>query len=335
MKHTFAKLSIAATTLSLAACSSLAPSGAASTAPNPKLATLVGPGQLAHSSLPPSLQAIDPRMGRPRSMPTPIPRSEPYYQSAGAYQYPVSMGQLAVGDVDCPSSCPPIHLPTAPRVMLPTVQGVEHPATSAELYPDEYICDGGDEGLPTSVAKDGTVTLQFEETVGTFLDDDATRHVEPSNRVCVYAPSFAAVRTISRPITDHKVDKIAGIRRDSSLVGFEAPLGVLTGAKFDTGMETRVRSRPSEIDVDRSDSLMASATSTEKHVLMLNVFQEYNFLGDNELTAGTIAVIQEGLDAAVAWQQNDVPVIVGRDESLNQSAWPGRRPGVLRLRRSS
>lgn len=349
MKRTLALASVSSLALSLSACSSLgnavgvASTGVAKTggsyagvehtqmvsmqpAARPGVATLLGPGELAHSSLPPWLQAIDPRMAYRPSFARPVPRSQHYLDPA-AYQYPASSGQLSVLDGECPPSgqygcppqaaCPPYVYPTAPRVELPVIQGVEHPATNSELYPDEYLCDGGDQGRPTSVGKDGTIVLQFEETVGTFLDDDAARHVEPSTRVCVYAPSFGAVRTISQPILDHTYDSVSGVKDQLAAVGYEAPIALLGSEKIDTGMQTRVRARASEVDVDRGDALVANVLNAENHSKMLNVFQEYNFLGDKQLTAETIAIIKEGLTAAVAWDRSQGTAIYAKDDKLN------------------
>lgn len=321
MKRSIPLLSLSGLALSLSACSSLGPAAGVATTSGPELATLVGPGQLAHSSLPPSLQAIDPRVASRQQVPLPIPTSQPYLQQT-AYYMPASSGQFSVDDGACPPTgsgfAPACQLPVEPRVCLPVVQGVEQPATSSELYPDEYICDGGDEGLPTSVAKDGSVVLKFEETVGTFLDDNADRHVEPSTKVCVYAPSFGAVRSISQPILDHKYDRIAGMKEKVMASGYEAPVAISLGRQIDAGMQTRVRSRASEVDVDNGDALLANVTTAENHFKLINVFQGYGFMEDRTLEGNTIVIIKEGIAAAVSWQQGDAPSIFARDEKLNE-----------------
>ena len=61
--------------------------------------------------------------------------------------------------------------------------------------PDEYICDGGDDGLPVGVRADWRVDgLEQEDTVAHYDTLDGRVVVQPSNRVCIYAPRFAAVR---------------------------------------------------------------------------------------------------------------------------------------------
>lgn len=335
MKQTFSALAITGLTIGLTGCSSIG-EGVASTAslqphaPNGRVATLIGPGELSPASLPPSLRAMDPRRNMPQGhypqvayrpqYPASQPTSRPYLQPDMGAQEAAFMGQMAVDDV-APASgvsdyCPPQSYPIVPRVELPLIQGVERAATSAELFPDEYICDGGDEGFPTAVRDDGSVVLQFEETVGTFLDDHSERHIEPSTRVCVYAPAFGAVTTISRPVVEQIVGKVAGTHDHVGLVGYAAPIGPRIGEQTDTGHQTRMRSRPTEVDGQRVDANVGSVTQVEKHQRTLNVLQEFNFIGDKSLDGTTIAILNEGIDAAVAWQRNEAPIIAGRGETL-------------------
>ncbi|MBM4000294.1 MAG: DUF11 domain-containing protein [Planctomycetes bacterium] len=68
------------------------------------------------------------------------------------------------------------------------------------------MCDGGDRLLGTDVARDWTVRgIDPEDTVAHFDTVDGETHVTPSNRVCVYAPRFAAVRQLAEAVSgDHQ-----------------------------------------------------------------------------------------------------------------------------------
>ncbi len=62
---------------------------------------------------------------------------------------------------------------------------------------DEYICDGGDRETSVDVLRDWSVRgLEMEDTVAHYDTLTGETVVEPSNRVCIYAPRFAAVRTV-------------------------------------------------------------------------------------------------------------------------------------------
>jgi len=63
---------------------------------------------------------------------------------------------------------------------------------------DEYLCDGGDYGTPAGVRADWTVDgVEQEDAISHYDTVDGRTVVTPSNRVCIYAPRFAAVlRTV-------------------------------------------------------------------------------------------------------------------------------------------
>lgn len=64
-------------------------------------------------------------------------------------------------------------------------------------YRDEYVCDGNDRGAPATLGKDWDVNgIDLEDTVGHFETTSGRTVVSPSNRVCIYAPRFAAVRRV-------------------------------------------------------------------------------------------------------------------------------------------
>ena len=74
---------------------------------------------------------------------------------------------------------------------------------------DEYLCDGGDYGLPVGIRADWDVAgLEQEDTIAHYdtLADQVV--IEPSNRVCIYAPRFAAVRRAVGPLLEKRFDAV-------------------------------------------------------------------------------------------------------------------------------
>jgi len=62
---------------------------------------------------------------------------------------------------------------------------------------DEYLADGGDQGIPAAVTASRQVRgLEMEDTVAHFDTRDGQTIVEPSNQVCLYSPRFRAVRQV-------------------------------------------------------------------------------------------------------------------------------------------
>ncbi len=84
---------------------------------------------------------------------------------------------------------------------------------------DEYLCDGGDFGLPVGVrANDMLDGLEQEDTVAHFETHDGTTRVQPSNRVCIYAPRYGVVRRVVNPMGHLHLDVIDSIDLQESLV---------------------------------------------------------------------------------------------------------------------
>ncbi|QDU55876.1 DUF11 domain-containing protein [Aeoliella mucimassa] len=62
---------------------------------------------------------------------------------------------------------------------------------------DEYLCDGGDFYTPAGVGYDWQIKgLEQEDTITHYDTKDGRVIVKPSNRVCIYAPRFGAVRKV-------------------------------------------------------------------------------------------------------------------------------------------
>ncbi len=77
---------------------------------------------------------------------------------------------------------------------------------------DEYLCDGGDQNPGVQVRPNWRVDgLQLEDTVVHYDTVLGETYVEPSNRVCLYAPRFAAVRKVYGIVENDYQEHIAGL----------------------------------------------------------------------------------------------------------------------------
>jgi uncharacterized repeat protein (TIGR01451 family) len=77
---------------------------------------------------------------------------------------------------------------------------------------EEYLCDGGDTDVAVRIRADWSVDgLDTEDTVAHFDTLDGRTVVEPSNRACVYAPRFGAVRRVVVPAIDLLQEQPVGV----------------------------------------------------------------------------------------------------------------------------
>jgi uncharacterized repeat protein (TIGR01451 family) len=76
----------------------------------------------------------------------------------------------------------------------------------------EYLCDGGDSQLPAKVRADWSVDgVEPTDAIAHYDTLDGRTEVAPSNRVCIYAPRFGAVRRVDNLVVNEGQDRIAGL----------------------------------------------------------------------------------------------------------------------------
>ena len=94
-----------------------------------------------------------------------------------------------------------------------------------EWSKNEYLCDGGDRQEQVAVSPDWHVWgLHQEDTVAHFDTVHGETVVQPSNRVCIYAPRFGAVRKVFGLVEHNHARHVAG---------YDRPLSAQTGERLD------------------------------------------------------------------------------------------------------
>lgn len=182
------------------------------------------------------------------------------------------------------------------------------PSPLADLYPDEYIYDGGDRDLKAAMHTDRS-GLDTEDTVAAFADHTGERRTTPSNKVAVYSPRFGSVRTVTALVADTKVDKAVGAKDSVSVgnlkTGRAAQENVHDTALY--GLETRDR-----VDGMKGSTppMQARRTEIAGQSRKVDEGQEgraYSSSGTFNRNEGII--IAEQMRNAIAWTRNEFPVI--------------------------
>ena len=122
----------------------------------------------------------------------------------------------------CPAqTCPDQACPDGMMFCPPEVAAAAMPRTgNCRPYAnDEFIVDGGDFDPQVRVRKDWELQgLTPEETVAHFDTLDGRTLVEPSNRVCIYAPRFSAVRKVEGVMQNDQTDRLSDVNNPVQLV---------------------------------------------------------------------------------------------------------------------
>lgn len=77
---------------------------------------------------------------------------------------------------------------------------------------DEYLEDGGDRDVQVNLGSEGEIRgLELEDTVAIYNSPGGTTCIEPSNRVCLYSPRFAAVRKVTSIIENEQREQLTAV----------------------------------------------------------------------------------------------------------------------------
>lgn len=178
----------------------------------------------------------------------------------------------------------------------------------AVVYRDEYLFDGGDRAAPVHYDDFRRHGLDTEDTIAEYRDHTGKFKMKPSTRVAIYAPRFAAVRTISVPTAGIGWKKVGSLDEDVHAAGF----GIRTGTAHHKGravpIAARVRTRGSGIDADArlvtGRHLTRMATSRKNVVPIENLA----FLRTGTFERTEKAILALGIQAAAVWTKRRYPV---------------------------
>jgi len=218
------------------------------------------------------------------------------------------------------------------------------PLASFGLDPQEFLCDGGDQS-PRAVytVEDRIAGVDLEDTVVKYENGAGDIHVVPSNRVCIYAPRFAAVRRVSGAVTDElATGPVAYLRADgTSDILADQPSSAVMGPIGPQRQELArgpdaVRLRELGVPIDRVQGPMLAQ---EILAAMVNL----SLLKDGVLRDADKPWIAKGADAALVWSVGLAPevmaselraVVLSRDqaaEGLTTYELPNGRLRVIKV----
>jgi uncharacterized repeat protein (TIGR01451 family) len=225
-----------------------------------------------------------------------------------------------------PASCP------AP--MPPPANGCQATCPCTNNCPvlgphDEYLCDGGDYGFPAAVTADWHVEgLEQEDTIAHYDTIDGRTIVTPSNKLCIYAPRFAAVRQVIDVREYQRYTAVGGtIQRvtPAPLTDEETATAALAQSKvrIDRAKEPpsllRERQHPGELDRDRR---------VEEKIGSLAPYADVQIVRTGELVGTDIVKIARSSLAAITWAGDQAAQVI-IDKRRAQAEVSVQSPGTI------
>lgn len=188
---------------------------------------------------------------------------------------------------------------------------------SPHYYPDEYLCDGGDREWPVHYHENERHGLDTEDTVIEFIDARNQSRIAKSNKVCVYSPRFASVRTVSRPYEDGSIQEAIAGEHAHQGGEVRTRLAPNLGNKNVAVGKMRMRSRASGLEGEVVQTDLWQRQSLRQHEKVLNTFQSIRFFETGLLDQSDVARLNQGIRAALLWSREQNPVIQGKIETAN------------------
>lgn len=192
-------------------------------------------------------------------------------------------------------------------------QGAGIVAFDPAHYPDEYLIDGGDRGHPFHYEGYQLGGLETEDTIGDWRDARGKLRATASSRVTIYAPRFAAVRSVTGSTLNRNVDQLAGAHHDIRTAGYNTGLRIDQEIQRDRMQNVELRTRASGIDVQSGGSSLGKIDQPGLHQNLNAAYQNLAFLTDGEIRQGDLALLGYGVQMAALWTREQNPVIVAKD----------------------
>jgi uncharacterized repeat protein (TIGR01451 family) len=194
---------------------------------------------------------------------------------------------------------------------------------------DEYLCDGGDMHLPAGVNAEWKITgLEQEDTVAHYDTIDGRTIITPSNKVCLYAPRFAAVREVTDLRAYARIDAPGGTIQNINPIKIkesEEVLASLAEIKPDVHREKeppsllREREQAGELDRDRRVAVTIGA---------LQPYCNVQLIRSGEVIGTDIVKIARASLAAIAWSGVEAAQVV-LDNRQAQAVISDVSPGTI------
>ena len=195
--------------------------------------------------------------------------------------------------------------PTSPRPV-----GLLEPALPPwEIYPDEYLLDGGDRALPVHETPSHREGLDTEDAVAEYRDSKGRPHIVPTNRVAIYSPRFGNVGTTS--------GIEAGITVTGSLAAVDLRRGeglknraVISDHEQRMPLESvRTRSRADGFENQQREAAAHQATLLSQNLDLAGTIEDVQNLKAPEMRQALRAKIARMRQNAIAWSRNEYPMI--------------------------
>jgi len=183
---------------------------------------------------------------------------------------------------------------------------------------DEYLRDGGDEGLPTKVGRQGEVLgLEMEDAVAHYETLDGRTTVEPSNEVYIYSPRFGAVRQVVGLVANEEHKRVGGVHMPTK-VSVPESRQIVADAKQNIQAGGEISARPAvALRTRQGDGVMSSVVGPRGFQNAFKPYENLAILRQGIFEEAEMPFLARGANAAIAWSHTQaVQIILDRQGAM-------------------
>jgi uncharacterized repeat protein (TIGR01451 family) len=210
-----------------------------------------------------------------------------------------------------PNPCPPANMPQCNCMFCTGLPQPCGPTGIARVNSaGEYLCDGGDAPPGVLVSPEWQVYgLDASDTVAHYDAVDGHTLVEPSNRVCVYAPRFGAVRVVSRLAAGEQIDVTHGVAQPLPPTRFD-DLAIVTSSKQNEQPIGGIAARlPEEFDQRQHEGLAKALVPLRGVQDGLLPYENFSIIRTGMMDNAERAQLALAIDAAIEWTATQAPQV--------------------------
>jgi hypothetical protein len=194
---------------------------------------------------------------------------------------------------------------------------------------DEYLCDGGDYGLPAAVRRDWQVDgLEQEDTVAHYDTVDGRTIITPSNRVCIYAPRFGVVRRVIDLHEYARIDIVGGIEQQMALSRIDESERAIASLNQREPAINRAERPPSLLDERQKLGELAQEIELRELRGSLAPYANLTIIRAGTISNDEKALVAKAEQAAITWS-GDQAAQITLDSQQAQAALSIKQPGVV------
>lgn len=208
---------------------------------------------------------------------------------------------------------PPCFTPAEPRVA--PAQCCQSPA---QMYPDEYLCDGGDRNLPVHYFAGDRQGFDTEDTIAEYSDHDGESHVRASNPVCIYAPRFGSVEVIEGANSGIQIHHASNATEFSVVGSLERQDAIHQSVKEDGFRAVRSRRRADGAEAQKNVVLSTALKRPQRNDKIDQGLQAESISGMQILERQQGAQFHQELANAIVWSRDLFPEISAATSQAGQ-----------------